>query len=150
MGVSGVEQRLTRLAWWVGAMVLVALAGVGCSDGKKKVYPVKGRVVDAEGKPAVGAVVILRDVSVADEGPNRPTGRVGEDGEFRLTYYTEGDGAPEGEYAVTLIWPTPRKSPFEPEGNDRYAGKFASPQSPLTRFRVERSPANEIPLIQLP
>lgn len=137
----------------VGVMVLVVpvvLCGVGCSDGKKKVYPVKGRVVDAAGKPAVGAVVILRDPSVADEGPHRPTGRVGEDGEFRLTYYTEGDGAPEGEYAVTLIWPVPRKSPFEPEGKDRYDGKFASPQSPLTRFRVVRSATNEMPPIQLP
>ncbi len=43
---------------------------------------------------------------VKDAGPEvvRPIGQVDEKGQFTLTSYAKGDGAPEGEYRVTVAW----------------------------------------------
>ena len=38
-----------------------------------------------------------------------PTGQVESDGSYTLTTYLKGDGAPAGEYAVTIYWPGNRK-----------------------------------------
>jgi hypothetical protein len=32
-------------------------------------------------------------------------GRTGRDGAFTMSTYAEGDGAPPGQYAVSILWP---------------------------------------------
>jgi hypothetical protein len=69
--------------------------------GKRTVYPVEG-VVMFQGKPAVGARVTFIPI---DKSKDRyfPTGKVGEDGSFKLTTYEPDDGAPVGKYQVTVV-----------------------------------------------
>jgi hypothetical protein len=115
--------------------VVAALAG--CSDEGEKVpvFPVKG-AVQFEGEPASGAFVAFHPKSPAKPGqePLRSAAQVQPDGGFELTTYTQGDGAPAGEYAVTVQWTKLIK-----QGNDAVAGPnviphaYGSPDStPLT------------------
>jgi hypothetical protein len=86
------------------------LAGPGCSgEARTPVYPVRGQV-KYKGEPASGAFVVFHPIGApAPAGPTgeevpRPTALVKPDGSFELTTFTGGDGAPAGDYAVTLRW----------------------------------------------
>jgi hypothetical protein len=85
------------------ALALAALCPACAKGGRKPVYPVQGQVL-VKGRPAAQAQVTFHPV--ADGGPEavRPVGHVDPQGRFRLTTYAEGDGAPEGEYRVTVQW----------------------------------------------
>src|SRR5262249_2552105 len=106
-------KRLARSALFC-AVAATALAISSCGGGRVKVYPVHGKVVDEKGKPAVGAIVMFHPVAPPGKNVEAVSGTVDESGEYRLTTYTNGDGAPAGEYVVTITWPEPRKSPFGP------------------------------------
>jgi hypothetical protein len=93
------------------AAVLAAVAAfAGCSDegAKAPVFPVKG-AVQFEGEPASGAFVAFHPKTPAKPGEDapRPSAQVQPDGGFEVTTYTQGDGAPAGEYAVTVLWTKP-------------------------------------------
>src|SRR5206468_35759 len=74
-----------------------------CGPGRRPVYPVSGKVL-VQGRPAAGAQLTFHPVG--ENGPNaiRPVAHVDDQGNFRLTSYKEGDGAPAGEYRVTVQW----------------------------------------------
>jgi hypothetical protein len=57
-----------------------------------------------ENKPTPGALVILHPLNDPDPRAPRPVARVGADGRFSPTTYSADDGAPAGEYAVTVAW----------------------------------------------
>ncbi len=77
----------------------------GCSRaGGLVTYPVTGRVL-VNGKPATAALVTFHPVGGSVDTP-RPVARVGANGEFALTTRETGDGAPAGEYRVTVVWTT--------------------------------------------
>ena len=105
-------------------------------------YPVRGQVL-YHGQPAQHAVVVFHPQG----GPEgmlgvRPHGRVGSDGLFSLKTYVLGDGAPAGDYMVTVEWPgddpgvpVDRDDPeYVPFGPDRLKGRYADPES--SRFRA--------------
>lgn len=122
----------------------------GCGDDRLPLYPVQGRVLDGQGQPAIGAQVYFHSASGGSEGIPTPVGKVDDQGDFHLTTYVEGDGAPEGEYAVTIIWPPPRTTPFEPVGGDQLNGTYADPKNPRLRFTVKADSENTVPAINLP
>lgn len=130
------------------ALLGAALLACSCS-GRKPVFTVRGQVLDAGGKPAAGAVVVFHPVAGGDKEVLKPVGRVDEKGNFTLTTYAEGDGAPAGEYAVTVTWPAPRRTPLDPEGGDRLQGRYANPETSKVRFTVESKPDQEVPTIRL-
>ena len=91
------------------AVTLVVALWAGYSfatrdSSKMTVYAVTG-IVLLDGEPAEGATVVLhpddRSLSI------RPRGVVDADGSFQLTTYLPGDGAPVGEYKVTIEWRKP-------------------------------------------
>ncbi len=133
-------------------LLVVAVAwGFGCGNkGRVPVYPVSGKVLTADKKPAVGAMVTLHPVSATADNGLRPVGRVDADGFFQLTTYMENDGAPAGEYVATVVWPTPKKTPLEPEGPDRLGGKYARPETSPFKLKIEPSPQQELPPLILP
>ena len=135
----------------VGALAAVGLAVLAssCGAGRKPVFPVRGQVLDAQGKPAAGALVIFHPVQADPKGPLKPVGHADENGRFTLTTYKEGDGAPAGEYVITLTWPRPKKTPFDPEGGDQLQGRYANPDRSNFRFTVENKPDNEVTAIRL-
>lgn len=89
-----------------------ALVGCGAKDVGPPVVQVKGQI-NFEGRPIPGAIVTLHPVSqAANEQATKsslvvtPFGIVDQDGSFQLTTRAPADGAPEGEYHVTVSWPT--------------------------------------------
>jgi len=87
----------------VPTCVGLALVVSGCGGGRKPVYPVHGEV-RVNGRAPAHAMVTFHPV--ADDGPAAvlPIGSVDDQGRFTLTSYAAGDGAPEGEYRVTVAW----------------------------------------------
>lgn len=146
-------------------IVAVALACVSCnkSPSRPKVTLVSGQVF-VENKPAKGALVTLVPIQAPEEVARSwkfgfPRATVGEDGKFQVSTYEFGDGAPPGEYRVTIIWPVmeivegPDGEPVEGEKplfppQNRLNTKYSEPgQTPLN-VKVEEKPV-EIPKYEL-
>jgi hypothetical protein len=96
------------------------LAVAGCSDSSREpVFPVQGQVL-FQGRPAVGAQVVFQPVGKGDTVV-RPSGQVDSDGKFVLTTYAVGDGAPAGEYEVTVeLWVSKNERPAVNQLPSRY------------------------------
>lgn len=117
---------------------LLAVAGCGESqriEGRADLYPVNGRVT-YRGAPVPGASVVFhRQGGAADAAPQSAFGQTDENGNFNLTTYSNADGAPAGEYIVTVTKretaePSPAADPEEyvpPE-----AAGAAVPQRPAS------------------
>lgn len=102
------------------APLLFVCIGCGDSEGRRRVYPVRGSVT-FEGKSLEGALIVFVPVEDEPDFP-RPTGSVEPDGSFEMTTYREGDGAPEGEYKVSITW--------RPEGEAPETGGLLSRDAP--------------------
>ncbi len=106
------------------ACASVSLAGCGGAKGPE-LHPVSGKVL-LKGKAAEHATVVFHPVNSGPADLPKPHGTVGPDGTFTLTTYTTGDGAPPGEYKVTVEqWLAGPKSD-EPATN-RLPAKFGKP-----------------------
>jgi hypothetical protein len=88
---------------FVPFILVLAIFCPACSSNQKPLYPVRGQVL-VQGRPAAHAQITFHPVG--DQGPEavRPVGSVDENGYFTLTSFKQGDGAPEGEYRVTIHW----------------------------------------------
>jgi hypothetical protein len=85
---------------------LPLLAGCGKGSDKPVVYPVSGELF-VQGKPASGALVVLRPADDAEAGNwarGFPHARVEADGTFQIESYEPKDGAPVGTYKVLAQW----------------------------------------------
>ena len=102
--VSGAGRPAPFLRRRVSALVVLSLLVFvsACSSGRKPVYPVKGQVL-VNGKPAANAQILFHPAEGAPD-ELRPAGHTDDDGYFTLTSYVNGDGAPEGNYNVTVTW----------------------------------------------
>jgi hypothetical protein len=106
------------------------LAGIGCGKGESRVpvHPVLG-AIQFRGQPANGAFVSLHPKKAVEGVPN-PRATVDKDGSFTVSPYDGNDGAPAGDYVVTVQWYKPVK-----QGNDLVGGpnvlpaKYASPRT---------------------
>lgn len=107
----------------VPVLTLGFVLGPGC---RKDEYP-RVAVVPTElkvlhkGKPAAGARVVL--VPVGDDSPDgiKPRGQVAEDGTVKIGTYALADGAPPGEYRVSVRW-TARTAAKNDDGEDAPPG----------------------------
>jgi hypothetical protein len=93
-----------------GAFIATALllSTFGCSaaqDNRLPVFPTKGELSLGD-KAVKGAWIVLHPKDGNLRSPDGkaicPHGRIGSDGTFVLTSYETNDGAPAGQYAVTL------------------------------------------------
>ena len=131
------------------ALALAALCPACAKSGRKPVYPVQGQVL-VKGRPAAQAQVTFHPLE--DGGPDsvRPVGHVDAQGRFRLTTYAEGDGAPEGEYRVTVQWFLATRA----GGSDEYQSvnylpaRYARAETSGLRATVTRG-ENDLPTIDL-
>ncbi|VTR93734.1 Uncharacterized protein OS=Singulisphaera acidiphila (strain ATCC BAA-1392 / DSM 18658 / VKM B-2454 / MOB10) GN=Sinac_3752 PE=4 SV=1 [Gemmata massiliana] len=89
-------------------LVVGSVAGLcGCGGGSKEkpVFKVHGKLT-FEGKPMSGAEIAFLPADPAQRGlQSRATANA--NGEYTLYTYRQNDGAPAGEYVVTLYWPAP-------------------------------------------
>jgi len=120
------------------AVVAALLLFVGCGRGEKNhvaVHPVQG-AIQFRGQPMEGALVSLHPKSATDDVPT-PRATVAKDGTFTVTTYDGNDGAPEGDYVVTVQWYRPVRV-----GNDLVGGpnvlpaKYALAETSDVQIRV--------------
>jgi hypothetical protein len=90
------------------AALSIAVAGCGASPDPDRlaVFPASGKI-SFNGKVPDGAYLALHSKTKA-KAPNGqevvPSAQVKSDGTFQLSSYAANDGAPTGEYAVTIEW----------------------------------------------
>ncbi|QJW94813.1 carboxypeptidase-like regulatory domain-containing protein [Frigoriglobus tundricola] len=124
----------------------VCLTGVSCADryNGRPPHPTTGTVL-VNGEPAGGATVVFHHVG--DWGPRSivPQAVTGADGRFVLSTYELEDGAPAGEYRVTIEWPAYRLKKLGP---DKLGGKFAKPETSDLTARVNKG-KNDLPPFDL-
>ncbi|AWM39950.1 hypothetical protein GobsT_16550 [Gemmata obscuriglobus] len=142
------SDRAPPAARLAGALALLTALGCG-AGGPPPAQPTRGEV-RLQGKPVAGAWVVLTATEGDKARAMKPFGRTGPDGTFRLRTYEGEDGAPAGEYAVTITWPgpPPKGDPDATEGPDRLKGRFADPAK--ARWKVQIAPGdNTLPAFVL-
>jgi hypothetical protein len=127
-----------------------ALACPACGGGGAPVHPVTGQVLVA-GRPAARALVTFHPVGDAGREKVCPTGHVDDQGRFRLSTFRQGDGAPAGDYQVTVVWFVARPVPGRPDESltlNYLPARYAS--AATSNLRATVSPGNnEVPAFQL-
>lgn len=121
-------------------LLLLPLAFVGCSsraDDSPPAVPVKGKVV-RNGSGVKHVMVFF----MKGDGAEVASGETNANGEFQLSTYDENDGAPAGEYKVTI---QPGSAEEGAEGEDvstpEYLQKYSEPNAtPLTATVTEAGP----------
>lgn len=81
--------------------LLVLLAG--CRDAPPATYPVTGRLT-IRGQPAAEADLRFFEIPGGAPGMARPYATTDQDGRFTVSTYGMHDGAPAGEYQVSISW----------------------------------------------
>lgn len=118
--------------------LLTPLAFVGCGDSAPltvATYPVEAPIT-FQGKPTPGAFIAFHPVTPSEDVP-APRGVVTREGQLQVSTFNGGDGAPEGEYVVTVQW-----NRLIRRGDEVVAGpnviprKYASPQTSNLRIRI--------------
>jgi hypothetical protein len=132
-------------------IIFVLLCSViGCSQSKgPECYPVSGRVT-YKGKPLAEATVVLHPLSGHVEGDHKPIAYTAADGAFSLTTFKTGDGAPLGEYAITIELRAPQTIGEEVvrNGPNLLPTKYARPASSGLKWVIQEG-ENEMPAINL-
>jgi hypothetical protein len=86
----------------VGLFAAIAFLQTGCGANPNKVLPVEVKLT-VEGMAPVGATVVLQPVDSQSFEKPKPVGKVGKDGAVRFSTFKQDDGAPAGEYIVTVV-----------------------------------------------
>ena len=135
LGWAGGDGLVFRVRWLItGLLCIVALGCGGSGKSYRQIptdpaYPVKGRVLLSDGKPAKTGTVIFQPV---ERSGIEARGKIGNDGSFALTSRNDGDGALSGEYNFVVVIPPVRKD------LTKYA-KYANTETPLLKATVSTS-----------
>jgi hypothetical protein len=129
-----------------GTLALLLISLIGCrADQRKPVTPVQGQLL-VDGAPAAHAIVVFHPVAGSGDDI-RPTGTVDEEGNFKLTTYTPDDGAPEGEYLVSVTWYRAKKAGNDYTTVNRLPDRYARPDTSRLRATVKRD--GDTPVIRI-
>lgn len=117
----------TRFRSAAGFVAPAVFLLASCSGpSRPATHPVRG-MVTFQKRPAAQAVVVLRPVAAGTSFPP-PTGTVEPDGAVVIGTFAAGDGAPVGEYIVTITWnQTKTDANGDAQTTDRLGGRFADP-----------------------
>jgi hypothetical protein len=139
------SQRPSSLAAAGALLLLVSLvAGCSKSEATVPVHPVSGQVL-FNGKPAAHASVIFHPKAGA-EGVPVPRANADAQGNFTLSTYGVGDGAPLGEYAVTVeLRPLVKKDGEFETGPNIIPRQYSTPQTTKITTRVAEG-TNNVPI----
>jgi hypothetical protein len=138
----------TRLfAGIAGAAILLGVAA--CRSSTPPPQPVSGKVL-FQGKGVEGAVVTFHPVADTDANPRRFSAITTQDGTFRLSADGAFDGAPAGEYAVTVFYLSPeKKADGQNAGPDLLKGRYADPKTTMLKAEIKPG-VNELAPFRLP
>lgn len=89
---------------WTTVLIVAGLTGCTEVDGSRlPAHPTQGTIT-FEGQPIPGAFLVLHPQDEAASGNPTATAHVQSDGTFAVSTYDSGDGAPAGDYVVTVQW----------------------------------------------
>src|SRR5262245_14244045 len=131
---------------WGILVCAVALAAAGCSGSTMPPrHTVKGRVVMNE-SPVAEATVVFYPLAEQAQSFPKPLAQTDAKGEFALTTLTQADGAPAGEYAITVELREPRLvgEEYTRDGRHLLPERYADPASSGLRYKVIAG-SNEVP-----
>jgi hypothetical protein len=124
---------------------------IGCSESKPErvaVHPAVGTLT-VKGQPAPGAFVTLHPKTKFGEDVPPPRANVDKNGSYKLTTFSGNDGAPEGEYTVTVRWYKPIKQGADLlQGPNVIPAKYTRPESSDLTVRIAAGD-NSLPPIKL-
>jgi 3',5'-cyclic AMP phosphodiesterase CpdA len=107
---------------------------------RKPTHPVQGKVY-FEGTPAANAQVVFHLSSADGKNYTRAGDALVEaDGSFTLTTYTANDGAPIGDYAVTITLRSPQWDDQGKAGPNQLPARYSRPQSSGLQAKVKEGP----------
>jgi len=118
---------------------LIACASCAKRDSRVPVYPVRGQVLVGD-KPARNAFVVFHPEGADGPQALRPYGHAAADGSFKLTTFEADDGAPAGEYQVSVVWLADVGGEDPP---DQLKGRYRNPSSSRLKATVKEQP-NEL------
>jgi len=125
----------TQIRTIVLSSVVAGMIGCGqtTDPNAREVFPAFGSIT-FKGEPIPDASVRLHPVNPPEDGKPVfvPRGRVDETGVYSLTTYTADDGAPPGEYRVSVSWVGPLKGVSEDDEDklkERLPRKYTSAET---------------------
>jgi hypothetical protein len=131
------------------AILLAGLAAAGCGgDGRPARYPASGKVT-VNGQPAAGALVVFHPKAADRANDPKPFATAADDGTFKLTTHDPDDGAPAGEYGVTVVWNVKAKESKISIGDgggplvDKLGGRYGDPRGPKLSATVTAGGPNQ-------
>ena len=134
------------------AYLLVALlvgSGASCSSGDRvRLYSVRGQVL-YKNRPVVRAMVVFHPLEGRSARDPKPIAYTDDEGRFSMTTDRPGDGAPAGEYAITVE--LREKTPTGVEkvhGRNLLPVRYSKPELSGLRCRVLEG-KNELPPLNL-
>jgi hypothetical protein len=130
-------------------VILPLVLATGCGDSEKRVpvFPVSGTVT-YQGKPPVGAQIVLHLANSTATPDAAPIGVVQDDGSFKFTVYDPGDGAPQGDYVATVQWFKLNKEMGGP-GPNVIPKKYTDPKTSPIKVTVTGPGPTAIPPITI-
>lgn len=136
----------------LAAMALLAAAAVvGCGSGPDRipVYKAAGKIT-FNNQPVDGAFLVLHPKGAAPQADvPKPTALVKADGTFEPTTFDTADGAPAGDYVVTIEWRKLVNTGGEwAPGPNLLPAKYSNPATSDLVIHVAEG-SNELPPITL-
>ena len=133
---------MNRIIYLAG---LICVTAIGCNSHRgpwetRPVFPVEGQVL-IQGKAEEGVEVTFRSTDSTQQ--SRPHAVTDAEGKFRLRTNQDGDGAPAGEYVVTLYWPELSGKDLANAAHappDRLGQRFLDPKKSPLRATVAEEP----------
>ena len=136
----------------LAALLLAVGCGADPDPNQRVVFPVKGTVM-FRGEPIPDATVRLHPVKKSNDGKPLyiPRGFVDESGTFQVSTYSQGDGAPAGDYIVSVSWQGPLSGLSEDEQDrlkELLPREYTSPRSSGLNVTIQEGD-NELPPITI-
>lgn len=146
------ERGIAKLS---GVRVVVLLASfltvLGCGGPVgPECHPVRGQV-RWNGQPLAEAQVVFHPQFSADESFPQPIGQTDAQGNFVLSTFQASDGAPAGEYLITVELRDLRQVGEETvrDGRNLLPARFGKPQESGLRYTVVAG-ENTVPTLEIP
>ena len=77
-----------------------------------------------------------------------PAATTAADGKFEVGTYGDNDGAPAGDYVLSVSWSAPNPQNEEASGPDKLGGRYVDPATSKLTAKVEARPT-ELPPINV-
>jgi hypothetical protein len=132
----------------ISLSLLLSLTGCDGSAGPT-CHPVQGKVL-YQNQPLAEAMVVFHPLFASADKFPQPIAHTDAEGRFILTTLKSGDGAPEGEYAITVEFRDSRQIGEEMvrDGRNLLPPRYGNPSDSQLQYKVVPGP-NTVPDIKL-